>query len=92
MPLVHLNVEVLDKVTRHKDNESVLSNMTIHGTVTHADIEAMNLRETFDSLRREITGVSGWEALEAEQEPPNGHTAFRVIVAGYDSGYYTYLL
>jgi metallopeptidase MepB len=102
MPPVQLDDEVLNKVIRHKDNESVLSilflihqsvfDMTIHGPATHADLEAMDLRETFDSLRRKITGVSGWESLGPEQDTSNGHTAFRAIVTRYDAGYYTYLL
>jgi metallopeptidase MepB len=64
----------------------------VHSPADRAELEAMDLAEEFNRMHAEITGMHGGEALGEGWGWAQGQSVFRMIVGGYDAGYYTYLL
>ncbi|KAK1752826.1 hypothetical protein QBC47DRAFT_430873 [Echria macrotheca] len=69
-----------------------LYDVLVHHPKTHEDLERMNLAEEFNKLHTEITGLHGGEAVGDGWEWAHGESVFRMIVSGYDAGYYSYIL
>ncbi|KAK0648238.1 MepB protein [Cercophora newfieldiana] len=69
-----------------------LYDVLVHNPATHEDLENMKLAVEFNKLRADITGLAGGEADGDGWEWGQGQSVFRMIVSGYDAGYYTYVL
>ena len=69
-----------------------LYDILVHHPATHDDLERMNLAEEFNKLHTEITGFHGGEAVGDGWGWAHGESVFRMIVSGYDAGYYSYVL
>lgn len=71
-----------------------LCDVLVHHPTTHGKLERMNLAAEFNKLQTEITGLHGGEAVGDgyQWEWAHGESVFRMIVSGYDAGYYSYLL
>ena len=65
--------------------------MKVHGS-TRAELEAMNLAETWNRMNAEITGRAGAEVLGKGWEWGNGFSRIGMMVRSYDAGVYVYAL
>ncbi|KAI9692965.1 MAG: hypothetical protein M1822_004960 [Bathelium mastoideum] len=93
--------ELIDSIVRTKHVNDALFNlrqlhfgifdMTVHEPASHADLEAMPVSETYNRLRKEISGLEGPEVLGEGFEWGHGEATFGHLVGGYDAGYYGYL-
>jgi metallopeptidase MepB len=65
--------------------------MTIHTPSSHASAAELNYSELYNTLRTEISGLNGPEALGMKPNWGNGQATFGHLIGGYDAGYYGYL-
>jgi len=65
--------------------------MTIHEPKDHATLEAINISETYNALRKDISKIEGPEVLGEGNDWGNGPATFGHLMGGYDAGYYGYL-
>jgi metallopeptidase MepB len=96
-----ISVEVVEKLVETKHfNDSLrtmvilfqsLFDMRVHSQTDH-DLSAEELGTLYNTLRAEVTGFVGVEALSNDDGGCHGFSAFRSIMGNYDAGYYTYLL
>jgi len=64
----------------------------VHSPTSHEELEKMDLAAAYNKLKTEMTGLRGGEALGEGWAWSQGQSVFRMIVSGYDAGYYTYVL
>ncbi|KAL6817559.1 hypothetical protein V8C40DRAFT_281751 [Trichoderma camerunense] len=64
----------------------------VHTPATHEELEQANLAEMFNKLQTDILAMHGGEAIGDGWDWSHGEFVFRMIVSGYDAGYYTYIL
>ncbi|KAK4059871.1 hypothetical protein Trihar35433_10415 [Trichoderma harzianum] len=64
----------------------------VHTPATHGELEQANLAEMFNKLQTDILAMHGGEAIGDGWDWSHGQSVFRMIVSGYDAGYYTYVL
>lgn len=93
--------DIIDRIIRTKHVNDALFNLrqlhfgifdlTIHQPRSHEEIEKLPLSATYNSLRRQITGIEGPEALGSGYEWGHGQATFGHLMGGYDAGYYGYL-
>lgn len=87
-------------VSRHKNDAlgklgalfHATYDLTIHTPPDHETIRGVNLAETFNRLRSDMTLLPGLEGLGMGLEPSHGYTWFRAPVGGYAATYYAYIL
>ncbi|KAF2091467.1 thimet oligopeptidase [Saccharata proteae CBS 121410] len=67
--------------------------MTVHTPKSHKEIEELPVSETYNRLRKEISGIEGPEELDGSRGWAwgNGEATFGHLIGGYDAGYYGYL-
>ncbi|KAK0756199.1 LOW QUALITY PROTEIN: hypothetical protein N5P37_011114, partial [Trichoderma harzianum] len=63
----------------------------VHTPATHGELEQANLAEMFNKLQTDILAMHGGEAIGDGWDWSHGQSVFRMIVSGYDAGYYTYV-
>lgn len=93
--------EVIDKIIRTKHVNDALLNLrqlhfgifdlTVHQPRNHEEIEKLSISETYNSLRKQITGIDGPEVLGFGNDWGNGQATFGHLMGGYDAGYYGYM-
>ena len=93
--------DLIEKLVRTKHVNDALANlrqlhfgifdMTIHEPESHEAIEARNMSETYNRLRKEIVHMDGPEVLGQGYGWGNGQATFGHLMGGYDAGYYGYL-
>ncbi|KAL6824677.1 hypothetical protein J3E69DRAFT_356305 [Trichoderma sp. SZMC 28015] len=64
----------------------------VHTPSTHEELEQASLAEMFNKLQTDILAMHGGEAIGDGWDWSHGESVFRMIVSGYDAGYYTYVL
>jgi metallopeptidase MepB len=60
--------------------------MTIHEPKDHPSLEAMNISETYNALRKDISKIDGPEVLGEGNGWGNGQATFGHLMGGYDAG------
>jgi metallopeptidase MepB len=60
--------------------------MTIHEPKDHSSLEAMNISETYNALRKDISKIDGPEVLGEGNGWGNGQATFGHLMGGYDAG------
>lgn len=60
--------------------------MTIHEPRDHASLEAMDISETYNALRKDISKIEGPEVLGEGNKWGNGQATFGHLMGGYDAG------
>lgn len=65
--------------------------MAVHEPASHEAIEKLDITETYNKLRQEISQLDGLEALSGEKKGDwhwgNGQATFGHLIGGYDAGY-----
>jgi len=69
-----------------------LFDIEVHSPASHEELETMDLAATYNKIRTKTTGLQGGEALGEGWAWSQGQSVFRMIISGYDAGYYTYVL
>ena len=97
----HLPDELIDSIVRTKHVNDALFNlrqlhfgifdMAVHEPGSHEELEAMKVSETYNKLRKEISGLEGPEMWGDGFDWGHGEATFGHLVGGYDAGYYGYL-
>lgn len=64
--------------------------MTIHEPKDHASLEAMDISETYNALRKDISKIDGPEVLGEGNKWGNGQATFGHLMGGYDAGKIAY--
>jgi len=93
--------DLIEKLIKTKNLNGALFNlrqlhfgifdMTIHEPKDHASLEAMDISETYNALRKDISKIEGPEVLGEGNKWGNGQATFGHLMGGYDAGYYGYL-
>lgn len=65
--------------------------MTVHEPQSHDAVQKLDVSETYNKLRKEISKIDGPEALGQDYHWGNGQATFGHLIGGYDAGYYGYL-
>ncbi|KKY24560.1 putative thimet oligopeptidase [Phaeomoniella chlamydospora] len=65
---------------------------TVYSPLTHLELETLNLTETWNKTRKEITGLCGLEMEGRGWDWGHGYSRFRGTMGAQEAGYYTYLL
>jgi metallopeptidase MepB len=68
-----------------------LFDMAVHTPKSHEDLEKMDVSSLYNTLRADISGIKGPEALGEPSNWGNGQAIFGHLISGYDVGYYGYL-
>ncbi|KIV89495.1 hypothetical protein PV10_06888 [Exophiala mesophila] len=100
-PEEHIPDDLIEKLIKTKNLNGALFNlrqlhfgifdMTIHEPKDHASLEALNITETYNGLRKDISKIDGPEVLGEGNGWGNGQATFGHLMGGYDAGYYGYL-
>ncbi|KAK5055997.1 hypothetical protein LTR84_012548 [Exophiala bonariae] len=100
-PEEHIPDDLIQKLIKTKNLNGALFNlrqlhfgifdMTIHEPKDHASLEQLNISETYNALRKDISKIDGPEALGEGNGWGNGQATFGHLMGGYDAGYYGYL-
>ncbi|EXJ90594.1 thimet oligopeptidase [Capronia coronata CBS 617.96] len=93
--------DLIEKLIKTKNLNGALFNlrqlhfgifdMAIHEPKDHDSLEAMNISETYNFLRKDISKIEGPEVLGEGHGWGNGQATFGHLMGGYDAGYYGYL-
>jgi metallopeptidase MepB len=88
--------DLIEKLIKTKNLNSALFNlrqlhfgifdMTIHEPKDHASLEAMDISETYNALRKDISKIEGPEVLGEGNKWGNGQATFGHLMGGYDAG------
>ena len=88
--------DLIQKVIKTKNLNGALFNlrqlhfgifdMTIHEPKDHATLEKMELSETYNALRKDISKIDGPEVLGEGNAWGNGEATFGHLMGGYDAG------
>lgn len=65
--------------------------MAVHEPADHDAVQKMDITHKYNSLRQEITGLEGPEAIGMGYDWGHGQATFGHLIGGYDAGYYGYL-
>ncbi|KAI8931158.1 hypothetical protein NX059_011511 [Plenodomus lindquistii] len=67
--------------------------MAVHEPASHEALEKLDITQTYNKLRKEISQLDGPEALGDKEDWSwgNGQATFGHLIGGYDAGYYGYL-
>lgn len=60
--------------------------MRVHEPASHADLEKLDVSETFNKMRAEISGLDGPEKLGEGYGWGHGQATFGHLIGGYDAG------
>jgi metallopeptidase MepB len=88
--------DLIEKLIKTKNLNGALFNlrqlhfgifdMTIHEPKDHASLEAMDISETYNALRKDISKIEGPEVLGEGNKWGNGQATFGHLMGGYDAG------
>lgn len=95
-PEEHIPDALIQKLIKTKNLNGALFNlrqlhfgifdMTIHEPKDHASLEELNISETYNALRKDISKIDGPEALGEGNGWGNGQATFGHLMGGYDAG------
>lgn len=95
-PDEHIPDDLIQKLIKTKNLNGALFNlrqlhfgifdMTIHEPKDHASLEELNISETYNALRKDISKIDGPEVLGEGNDWGNGQATFGHLMGGYDAG------
>lgn len=95
-PDEHIPDDLIQKLIKTKNLNGALFNlrqlhfgifdMTIHEPKDHASLEELNISETYNALRKDISKIDGPEMLGQGNGWGNGQATFGHLMGGYDAG------